>query len=99
MGASADIQKVKNLYADNFAFVPYYKINYVGSDTEYVLFADENDKDLSKLMTTYTVKSDNYPVWEGNKAKLCKGWALEEGGTTPVTEIELKGADITLGRL
>lgn len=92
--------KTDDVYYDDLAFVPYYKITYAGTTetVEYVLFADESVKDLSKLMTTYTVKTDNLPedqVINGVYSK-CIGWSTTEGATEPMTEVALANADIKL---
>ena len=97
MGISAALQKNNYFRVDNVAFVPYYKINYDGVETEYVLFENENEKDLSKILTTYTIKTDNYPTWTGSNAgsQKCIGWSRTQGAATPETIIPLTG-DITL---
>ena len=92
--------KTDDVYYDDLAFVPYYKITYAGTTetVEYVLFADESVKDLSKLMTTYTIKTDNLPadqVVNGVYSK-CIGWSTTEGATEPMTEVALANADIKL---
>lgn len=97
MAITSAIKQVNHFHIDNFAFVPYYKITYDGVETEYVLFEDESVKDLSKLMTTYTVKSDNYPEWSGDEAeaKTCIGWATTADAASAITSVPL-GGDITL---
>ena len=91
--------KTDDVYYDDLAFVPYYKITYNEANTvDQVLFADESVKDLTKLATSYTVRTDNYPadkVINGVYSK-CIGWSTTEGATEPMTEVALANADIKL---
>jgi len=97
MGIGEALKKNNYFYLDNVAFVPYYKVNYDGAEADYVLFANEDEKDLSKLASTYTIKTDNYPAWSGENAgsQRCIGWSRIPGAATPETSIQITG-DVTL---
>ena len=76
-------------YLDDLFVMPYYKINYIGTDgtvlsTEQVLYDAEGN-----VLTAYTPKADNYPAG-------VIGWSTERGASAPMTEITLANEDINL---
>lgn len=59
------------VYVDNVSVYPYYKITYVdgqGTPIETLQILRGED---GKFLTSYTVKSDNYPEW-GRQGRYCK---------------------------
>ncbi len=86
------------VYVDNVSVYPYYKITYVdgqGTPIETLQILRGED---GQFLTSYTVKSDNYPEWDvkDGTVRECIGWAVTPGAADKVTEVALKNADITL---
>ena len=86
------------VYVDNVSVYPYYKITYVdgqGTPIETLQILRGED---GQLLTSYTVKSDNYPEWDGKDGTVreCIGWAKTPGAAETLTEVALENADITL---
>ena len=74
----------KYFYADNFSFVPYYRVNYYGLDGETILYTEYVLPEDNK----YTVKTDIIPSG-------ANGFALF-GETERITSVDLFYADVDL---
>lgn len=87
--SSTKLEKT-NYYFDNISIVPYYRIEYLGTDGS-VVFTDQVLYDEEKnLLTSYTVKDDITSV------PGLIGWTLSPDSEETVSEIPLSNADITL---
>ena len=87
-----------DVYVDNAAVYPYYKITYVDGAGETIETLQVLRGEDGEFLREYTVKSDNYPEWDGKDGTVreCIGWAVTPGAADTVTEVALKNADITL---
>ena len=98
-GEEGDATEPLEIYYDNFAIYPHYKITYVapGKDnvTEQVLF----DAD-GKLLTTYDIPASKLPepYTVGSVEYTPIGWALTKDATEAdiVTSVPLANEDVTL---
>ncbi len=82
-----------NIYFDNLAVYPYYKITYHFSNgstvVDQVLFPGKADQ-------TYSPSSSEYDAWTGEGNKICIGWATTQNATEPEKTIALANEDVDL---
>ncbi len=86
------------VYVDNVSVYPYYKITYVDGAGETIETLQVLRGEDGEFLREYTVKSDNYPEWDGKDGTVreCIGWAVTPGAAETLTEVALENADITL---
>ena len=86
------------VYVDNVSVYPYYKITYVDGAGETIETLQVLRGEDGEFLREYTVKSDNYPEWDGKDGTVreCIGWAVTPGAADTLTEVALENADITL---
>lgn len=82
-----------NIYFDNLAVYPYYKITYHFSNGSTVV-----DQVLvpGKADQTYSPSSSEYDAWTGEGNKICIGWATTQNATEPEKTIALANEDVDL---
>ena len=96
--ANDDATAPSDVYVDNAAVYPYYKITYVDGAGETIETLQVLRGEDGEFLREYTVKSDNYPEWDvkDGTVRECIGWAVTPGAADEVTEVALENADITL---
>ena len=82
-----------NIYFDNLAVYPFYKITYHFSNGSTVV---DQVLDPGKADQTYSPSSSEYDVWTGEGNKICIGWATTQNANEPEKTIALANKDVDL---